>query len=80
MGMPDLAPGFTCLIIGWFVPNAVICLSIFDLRGSAYILGMRPLNRLMRIYGGEKEKVAHIAGISVRSLYRKLQQGLTEQG
>jgi DNA-binding NtrC family response regulator len=36
------------------------------------------INRLMSIYGGDREKVAQIAGISVRSLYRKLQKGLTE--
>ncbi len=32
------------------------------------------LQRLMRLYPNERERVAGIAGISVRSLYRKLQQ------
>ncbi len=33
----------------------------------------RHLEQLLRLYGNDKEKVAKIAGLSVRSLYRKLQ-------
>jgi transcriptional regulator with PAS, ATPase and Fis domain len=33
----------------------------------------RYLEQLMRLHGNDKEKVAEIAGVSVRSLYRKLQ-------
>ena len=34
------------------------------------------LNRQMAIYGGDRDRVAAIAGISVRTLYRKLNAGL----
>jgi DNA-binding NtrC family response regulator len=34
------------------------------------------LNKLMAAYSGDREKVARIAGISVRTLYRKLNAGL----
>ncbi|TQV85146.1 sigma-54-dependent Fis family transcriptional regulator [Exilibacterium tricleocarpae] len=37
------------------------------------------LRGLLQAYGGDKEKVAQIAGISVRSLYRKLQEILPPQ-
>ncbi|MCB1854311.1 MAG: hypothetical protein KDI05_05515, partial [Halieaceae bacterium] len=36
------------------------------------------LRRLMRTHGNNKEEVAAIAGISVRSLYRKLEQVVPE--
>ena len=34
------------------------------------------LNKLMAVYHGDRERVARIAGISVRTLYRKLNAGL----
>jgi len=38
------------------------------------------LRQLMQEYDDDKEKVAAIAGISVRSLYRKLQEANDAQG
>jgi transcriptional regulator with PAS, ATPase and Fis domain len=38
-------------------------------------LELRHLQQLMQAHNDDREAVAAIAGISVRSLYRKLQQG-----
>jgi len=40
---------------------------------SLKVVEQRYLEQLMRLHGNDKEKVAAIAGVSVRSLYRKLQ-------
>ncbi|MCL6417210.1 sigma-54-dependent Fis family transcriptional regulator [Aestuariirhabdus sp. Z084] len=37
------------------------------------------LQRLMRVYDNDKKRVAEVAGISVRSLYRKLQETLESE-
>jgi DNA-binding NtrC family response regulator len=48
------------------------------LRGSLKQVEHRYLRHLMQEHGGDKERVADIAGVSLRSLYRKLQESAGE--
>ena len=50
------------------------------MRGSLKQVEQRYLKYLMRQYERDKDKVAEIAGISLRSLYRKLQESDPEEG
>jgi DNA-binding NtrC family response regulator len=47
------------------------------MQGSLKQVEQRYLNHLMRLHDGDKDTVAEIAGISLRSLYRKLQESST---
>ena len=53
--------------------------TVTDLHVDLKELEKNYLQNLLTIYGADKEKVASIAGISVRSLYRKLQDVLPPQ-
>ena len=50
------------------------------LQGSLKEVEQRYLQHLMRLHDGDKDSVAEIAGISLRSLYRKLQETVEEGG
>ena len=50
------------------------------LQGSLKEVEQRYLQHLMRLHNADKEQVAKIAGISLRSLYRKLQESVEAQG
>ena len=50
------------------------------LQGSLKEVEQRYLQHLMRLHNADKERVAKIAGISLRSLYRKLQESVEAQG